>query len=617
MASSFKDFSQTESAKKSTGADARSSARSSAGAKSSAGTSRTASAPRGNAGSRSASGRTSATKASKPGFDYNIPTVSENAAAHRAARTQAAAQSTPRTQSVRTQSTGQSAGHSAHTTAYATSVSRSAAAKKRKKKQQRAVAFGLVFLLALLGITVFVVVRSVSDPVPTVIELDPANDVYKSGVTINGINVSGLTLDQAREAVKPSIDNIVQSIAVPIRGDDFTATITAGQLNVQSDLETILNNAFTGNADETYTTSFTFDREALSLAIRDMNAMLSHGATDATFTLDVDSKGKPELKFIEGKPGMGFDIDGTAELIMNELEAGHFTAEIKPALTMIEPTISVDDLKKQITQIGTYSTTYCAELPSDQPEEDRMVIENRSFNIAKASGIINGKIIQPGASFSFNKTVGNRNEKNGWRQAKGIYGGETYNMQYGGGVCQVSTTLYVALIRAGIPFSAITRQNHSIPSTYVPKGLDATVDSGHIDFKFKNTTNSPIYIFAYSTVNKKRSRYRDLTVSIYGAALEEGLSYDLRSVNIEELEPGEPIISYNKKETVDFNQVTVEARTGYVVDVYRDTYMNGKVVSSEKLYEDRYEAVTEKRIVGTQPTPTPTAGVPIEPVTVE
>ncbi|MBQ5758396.1 MAG: VanW family protein [Clostridia bacterium] len=179
-------------------------------------------------------------------------------------------------------------------------------------------------------------------------------------------------------------------------------------------------------------------------------------------------------------------------------------------------------------------------------------------------------------------------------------------MQFGGGVCQVSTTLYVALMRAGTPYSAVTRRQHSIPSTYVPKGLDATVDSDHIDFKFKNTTEYPIYIFAYTTPTKNRSRYRDINVVIYGKALPENTKYDLRSVIVEEIQPGDPIISYNKKKSVDYSETTVEARTGYVADVYLDTIVNGKTVSSEKIYTDRYEAITQKITVGTIPTPSPT-----------
>lgn len=186
-------------------------------------------------------------------------------------------------------------------------------------------------------------------------------------------------------------------------------------------------------------------------------------------------------------------------------------------------------------------------------------------------------------------------------------------MQYGGGVCQVSTTLYGALLRAGLPFEEFTRREHSIPSTYVPLGLDATVDSGHIDFKFKNTTEYPLYIFAYTSVNKNRTRYSYLTVVVYGQALPEGVTYEPRSVTVETIEPGEPIITYDKKQTTDYNVVTVEARDGYVVDVYLDKFVNGKLESSQLLYEDRYEPKTEKRTIGTLSPVTEMPGVLVTP----
>ena len=490
----------------------------------------------------------------------------------------------------------------------------SAAARRRRKKQERAVALGMLFLAALLGTTIFVVVRSCRPSEPLV--LDPATDTIRNNVTINGFDVSGMTIDQARSVVSPAIEQNIAQIAITLAGEGFSERITGEQMNASSDLEQVLSTALAGGANESYTTTLSLDYAALDARITDINAALSFGATDATFTLEASESGKPQLNYVEGKAGMGLDVEATERLVREALDAGNYNATITPALTTVQPSVTVADLKAQVTEIGRFTTEYGNRLPSNYPEEERMVIENRAFNVEKCAALINGQVIRPGQSWSFNKTVGDRNEKNGWKQAKGIYGGEAYTMQYGGGVCQVSTTLYVALMRAGIPFAEVSRREHSIPSTYVPLGFDATVDTGHIDFKFKNTTEYPLYIFAYSTVQKSRTRYSDLTVVIYGQALPEGVTYDLRSVTIEELQPGDPIITYDNTQTTDYNATTVSARTGYVVDVYRDQFLNGERVSSEKLYEDRYEAITAKITVGTlQPTvetPKPTS-VPSTP----
>lgn len=544
-------------------------------------------------------------------FDYKIPAAGRKSGSGSGNRNASYARSERRYSSYSSQGSGSHAPSRTGSSASSRSgSSRSSAARRKRKKQERAVMLGLLFLLLLLTATVFVVFRSCNNPGKTNV-MDPTTDTFKENVVINGISVTDTTIDQARVILQPGIEQDIDAIAITLAGEGFSEIITGEEMNASTDLESILSAALAGGADKNYNTTIAFDYTALSYRISDINSRLSYGATNASFTLEANDNGKPVLNYIEGTEGMGFDIDATAQLVREALDAGNYTATISPALTTVQPAVTVADLKAQVTEIGRYSTTYCAKLPSSEPEEDQQVILNRSFNIAKCAEIINGEVINPGKTWSFNNTVGDRNEKNGWKEAKGIYGGETYNMQYGGGVCQVSTTLYVALMRAGIPFDEISRREHSIPSTYVPLGLDATVDSGHIDFKFKNTTDYPIYIFAYSTQRKDRTRYRDLTIVVYGQALPEGVTYDLRSVTIEELEPGEPIITYDNKQSTEYNVVNVEGRNGYVVDVYLDKFVNGKLDSSTRLYEDRYEAITEKRTIGTlspaTATPKPTS----------
>ena len=515
--------------------------------------------------------------------------------------------------------TSYSSGHAASSSGRVSSSSssgnkRSGSSKKKKKKssEEKLITYGLIFVLLLVIVTVIIVARSCSrQQQPEVVVLDPSSDVMAENVTINGISVSGMTIDEARSVIQPSVDQDMDKISIQLVGDSFSEEITGEQMEASSNLEEILSSALSGGRNQSYMTSINIDYQALSARVRDINSSLAHGATDASFTLEEDENGKPKLIFTEGVAGMGLDTDATLKLIQEVFESGSFSATLNPVLTTVQPSVTVEDLKAQVTEIGRYSTTFCTRLPSKEPEEDRIIIENRSYNIEKCADIINGEIVNPGKTWSFNRTVGDRTEKNGWKEAKGIYGGETYNMQFGGGVCQVSTTLYVALMRAGTPYSAVTRRQHSIPSTYVPKGLDATVDSDHIDFKFKNTTEYPIYIFAYTTPTKNRSRYRDINVVIYGKALPENTKYDLRSVIVEEIQPGDPIITYNKKKYVDYSETTVEGRTGYVADVYLDTIVNGKTVSSEKIYTDRYEAITQKITVGTIPIPTDTP-VPTE-----
>ena len=145
----------------------------------------------------------------------------------------------------------------------------------------------------------------------------------------------------------------------------------------------------------------------------------------------------------------------------------------------------ITDMAEQVTitmnkVLGSYSTTY-------NPAEDR------STNLRVACSRINGVVVQPGKSFSFSKTILPRSAKNGYVKAKVISNGE-YVEGYGGGICQVSSTLYNAMLNANLP--ATERHTHSLAVSYVPVGMDATIAGTYKDLKFKNVFEKPIQIQA-------------------------------------------------------------------------------------------------------------------------
>lgn len=132
--------------------------------------------------------------------------------------------------------------------------------------------------------------------------------------------------------------------------------------------------------------------------------------------------------------------------------------------------------------------------------------KNRSFNLAKAAKALNQKKLNPGEVFSFNAAVGERTEATGYKNAK-IIKEKRYVKDIGGGICQVTSTLYSAVILANL--QVIQREPHEVAVTYIPLGQDATVYYPNVDFKFKNSTNSPIIISASANSGK-------LTIRLYG-----------------------------------------------------------------------------------------------------
>lgn len=236
-------------------------------------------------------------------------------------------------------------------------------------------------------------------------------------------------------------------------------------------------------------------------------------------------------------------------------------------LKFVEPEIQVKDLGNDIFShtLGSFSSNY---------KESNV---NRSTNVKLASNKINDVILLPGEEFSYNKVVGKRTFENGFREAS-IYTSNGVTNGLGGGICQVSSTLYNAVLRANLEI--VERRNHSYAVSYVPLGTDATVSYGSIDFRFKNNRKYPIKIIA-SSVNGVCS------VSITG--IKEDIEYEVE-------------ITPKKLQTIPFQTKYIDDNTlplgtqkqtqygdnGYKYETYKTLKLNGNVISSELISNDNY-----------------------------
>jgi len=312
------------------------------------------------------------------------------------------------------------------------------------------------------------------------------------------------------------------------------------------------------------------------------------------------------FNFKEGKAGRMMDVEQTYEYISSMLSTGMYTFSMDAIYNSITPSITQADLQGGFGLRASYSTQF----PTSRSDE---TVQNRVFNIEKAADIVSGTVVAPGEEWSFNGHVGPRTYDTGWKGANGIADGKDYSIQAGGGICQVSTTLYNALLCADVEISY--RRAHSIPSTYVDKGLDATVDSlTNIDLKFKNNTGAPIYLYAFIE-DVPDTKYKTITFEIYGKSLPDGVVYKTRSEIKETIRRKD--VNYTDDDTIPrgYKLVTLEARNGYVVEAYQDKYVNGVLESSELLYTDTYKGNAEEARRGTASpkyyTP-PEGAVPIE-----
>ncbi len=509
--------------------------------------------------------------------------------------------------------TGSSSGRTSTGSSNRNSSSSSRKQRRSPKKKQQILRhriFAVVAALILVALIVAAIAFLLKSCNPeTVIEPDPEIVAYRSDVYINGTNVSGKTMDEVREQLVSNEQYAIDNIAITLSGDGFSETITGADMGVTTNLEEIMQQAFEGSSQQVYYTSYFIDESLLADRIDAINATLTSPPTYASFTIDFSSSGKPRFNYTEGHAGMGIDVSKTSQMVQEAFANGQLQTVLTPALSYIEPAVTVEDLKSHTTLIGSFSTAYDFKGTAEDTQQQREeLIPNRAFNIEKAVSSINNIVIKPGRTFSFNETVGDRIEKNGWRLANGIFGGDKYTLQYGGGVCQVSTTMYNALLEC-YPYCKFSRRAHSIPSTYVEKGLDATVDTKHIDFKVTNQSEYPLYVFAYVSSNRKASgRKRDINVLVYGEALPEGITYSPHTEIVSETYPGEPEITKSNKMFIGEETITAEARNSYIVDVYIDRKLNGITQESIFMYTDTYDGNPLRKKIGTKPTPTPFPG---------
>lgn len=400
------------------------------------------------------------------------------------------------------------------------------------------------------------------------------NTAALEGVTVNGIDISGMEREEALSATSGIADTLLSDIQISFRVEEELIEYSAQEIGITTDYLDIIDQAMsygnTGTLEErkqaietaqtqgiAFTVSVIADRAEIESVLLPLNNTLATQPQDATFTftpwghtadgtpyeqdqqamIEASSTGsqwsRPELERIpenelpnklryklwrndkyeegfvpddarisrfvyqEGSNGRSVDMNAVADSVVSQIESGEYFTIEAPVID-VEPTVTVEYLKQKTQLIASWSSSYAKHAGS-----------NRVWNVAKLSGIVNGSIIQPGEEWSINATAGDRTLSRGWKEASGIVDGG-YVDQPGGGVCQISSTLYNALIRADMDITA--SKHHSIPSDYIPFGLDATISSGGPDLKFKNPYDTPVYLVSY--VNPKD---KTATVEIYGS----------------------------------------------------------------------------------------------------
>ena len=546
-----------------------------------------------------------------------------------AARTSAAAKRTTTTRSTAERSTASRSStrsSAQHSTAARTSAARSTAAhstaakantrhaanqaqhKKRKRKKSGSGALKWIALAAAALICVIVIV-SVSnsggaDAVADMDKLMQTGKRFKAGVKLIGVDVSGMTPEEATGLVKNAAEKKLKTVAVTISSGENSWTLDSDAMGMGYDIADALADGLnfgrgeddntvviTGGGIGEFDAKYTWDREKIMSALAAMSQSINTEATAAYAEPVTDWTQEERFIYHAGEEGITLNEEATADAIEKALGQGEFVCTVEATVNAVLPGGSIDDLKAATSFIASYTTKFSA-------RRDDEVKQNRKFNIQKAADIINGNTIQPGEEWSFNTVVGPRTYELGWKGANGISGGKEYTIQAGGGICQVSTTLYNALLCANMEI--VDRRAHTIPSDYVPVGLDATVDTRGIDFVWKNDTDMPVYIFARVEKVEGSSSRNTITVYVYGKPLPEGVTYKSRNEIIEEASrQAEAIYTNDASIPTGYQLERVQGHKYYVAEAYQDKYVDGKLVESKLLYTDKYKGNPPEVSIGT------------------
>lgn len=531
----------------------------------------------------------------------------------------------------------------------------------KKKKWIIPISIAIIIIIAIFCSTIFAIVNI-------------NNEKIISGVSISGIDVSGLSKEEAKE----KINNMYQEKKekeIGIQYQDYETTLNPTLMEVNYEVEKAVEEAYgIGKGDNIFINNYNIlftligkknvnvnmalNEDVAKQTIEDIGVNLPGVIIDSSYAIEEDelviTKGKAgivvnvdellkEVKSklqdvnssedyieipVEQKEPEPIDIDKIHEEVYTEAKDAYYTKnpftiypevegidfDVEAArellkeekeeyvikLTITKPKVTIDQIGSEAfpDRIATFTTRYDV---SDT---------NRTTNLVIACQKINGKVVLAGETFSYNKALGPRTAAAGYRNGKVYEGGEVVD-GIGGGICQISSTLYNTVLMANL--ETVERRNHQFVTSYLPAGRDATVVYGMTDFKFKNTRKYPVKIVA-------SAKNGIATVSMYGIKEENEYTFSFKTKTVASI----PFTTkYEEDATLPVGKEKVRQKgaNGLKTETYITKMLNGKVISTTLLSRDTYDAMARIVVRGAKgaeqktPNTTPVTPTPVAPPT--
>lgn len=404
---------------------------------------------------------------------------------------------------------------------------------------------------------------------------------FYSGISVDGQNLSDLDMEKARDLVTLNLEEQYKNKEITLKYKGNIWICSLDNISYHFLVEDVLEKAYsigrTGNIFNRLNqilhvrfnkmdmrTDSDFNRKQLKSKLNEIKKKIDKKEKDASAECEND-----RVTFTKEETGYLLNIGTNMQMLENSLLARKFD-NLELVVEEKKPRILLNEIKEIGSMLSVFVTRFNA---GDS---------DRTHNIRLACERINNTVLLPGEIFSMNKALGPRTIENGYREAPVIFKNELIKGP-GGGVCQATTTLYGAVLKAKI--DVIERTHHSLPLGYVDPGQDATIAEGFIDFKFQNSEDYPVLISAEAVGS-------NLRIKIFGKEKSEKNVVKLKSEIIDEFAPAADEIIID--DTVPDGEKMVEraAKKGFRVVVYRETYTeDGVLLDREKVSEDVYKPV--------------------------
>ncbi|QHQ60506.1 hypothetical protein Ana3638_06760 [Anaerocolumna sedimenticola] len=419
------------------------------------------------------------------------------------------------------------------------------------------------------------------------------DDTITQGVYIDSIHIGGMTAEDAKQAVKDYVDDL-KSKKIIVNIDDKTEEIALDKLGYEYKENNYIDEAFligkTGNLIKRYKELKDTEQSNLvyNLEFSLSDKKLKKFVKDKLSSHDVPAKNASvkrtggEFVYTNHSIGRKVNIDKTVDAIKTAILDNWNHEDITLAATVEDdqPKYTKEMVEKCNTKLGTFSTTYTTSS------------EDRAGNLANGARLINNTVLYPGEVFSAYEKLTPFTTSNGYFEAGAYSNGKVVD-SIGGGACQVTTTLYNAVLLSEL--EVVERQSHSMTISYVDLSRDSAIAGTWKDLKFKNDTKFPILIEAYTSG-------RTITFNIWGDETRDKKNRTIKfeTVVLDEKAPGKDVVTKDPTKPTTYTLTTQSAHTGYVAELYKIVYENGVEVSRTRVNKSVYNASPKYVTVGTK-----------------